>query len=295
MDAAVNKYVGVFVRSFYRPVLRPNASEGHLLRASKVCTLAFGAVIIAISLLVNTYRQTDVFTLLNQFMVSLGIPLTIPVFLGLFYRRTPGWSAWGTAAASFGFSAWANFGFARAVQAPDFLARLPAFVQQLIGSPEHTLTLGERSDLLLVVTALGTSLVGIIVFFASSLFYRGSQAADRTRVDEMFRQLRVPVEPAHDADSGDEPVYRLLGALCMVYGAFILLLMFIPNPPIGRLCFLFVGGVIGAVGVALYVVANRKRARMRAGQVAPAVPATPRVHREPALSRPSPQVEPRRP
>ena len=111
----------------------------------------------------------------------------------------------------------------------------------------------------------------------------------------MFRQLRVPVEPAHDADSGDEPVYRLLGALCMVYGAFILLLMFIPNPPIGRLCFLFVGGVIGAVGVALYVVANRKRARMRAGQVAPAVPATPRVHREPALSRPSPQVEPRRP
>jgi len=31
MDAAVNKYVGVFVRSFYRPILKPAASEQHLL------------------------------------------------------------------------------------------------------------------------------------------------------------------------------------------------------------------------------------------------------------------------
>ncbi len=259
MDAAVNKYVGVFVRSFYRPILRPDASEMHLLRTSKVCTLAFGGIIIGISLVVNTCRHTDVFTLLNQFMVSLGLPLTIPVFLGLFIRRTPGWSAWVTALAAFAFSAWANFGFAHWVEAPDFLAQLPGPFQQLIGSPERGLAVGERADLLLVVTALGTSLVGVAVFLTTTLFYGRSAPAERERIDALFAKLHVPVEPAPDADISDEPVYRLLGTLCMVYGVFILFLMLIPNPMIGRLCFLFVGGIIGVVGAILYAVANRKR------------------------------------
>lgn len=261
MDAAVNKYVGVFIRSFYLPILRPNASEKHLLRASKVCTLAFGAIIIGFSLVVNSNRQSDVFTLLNQFMVSLGLPLTIPIFLGLFYRRTPGWSAWVTATAAFCFSAWANFGFAHWVQSPSFLSEIPGWAQQLIGHGMRPLTAGERADLLLVVTALGTSLVGVGVFFACSLFYQRGAAAEKTRIDALFAKLRVPVQPAHDADISDEPVYRLLGALCIVYGGFILLLMAIPNPWIGRLCFLFVGGIIGGVGLALHRVANRKRGR----------------------------------
>lgn len=264
MDAAVNKYVGVFVRSFYRPILKPAASETHLLRVSKVCTLVFGAIIVGISLVVNTCRSTDVFTLLNQFMISLGLPLTMPIFLGLFIKKTPGWSAWVTALAAFAFSAWANFGFATWVQDPNFLSQIPSFAQHVIGSPERALTLGERADLLLVVTALGTSLVGVTVFLLSQLFYGRTGADERARVEALFSKLHVPVEPAQDADMSDEPVYRLLGALCMVYGAFILLLMLIPNPLIGRLCFLFVGGIIGAVGTVLYRVANRKRARAAA-------------------------------
>jgi hypothetical protein len=66
----------------------------------------------------------------------------------------------------------------------------------------------------------------------------------------------------------DEPVYRMLGVLCMVYGAFILLLMLIPNGLGGRRCFLFVGGVIGAAGAVLYFVANQKRTRERRETVA---------------------------
>lgn len=264
MDAAVNKYVGVFVRSFYRPILRPDASETHLLRVSKACTLAFGVIIIGISLLVNSHRQTDVFNLLNQFMVSMGLPLTIPVFLGLFYRRTPGWSAWVTALASFCFSAWANFGFSHWMQDPNFMAQIPAFAQGLIGESGRALTPAERTDLLLVVTVLGTSLVGLIVFFGSALFFQRTETPERERIASLFAKLHEPVQPAADADISDEPVYRLLGALCMVYGAFILLLMLIPNPLFGRLAFLFVGGIIGTVGVVLYKVANRKRARANA-------------------------------
>ena len=263
MDAAVNKYVGVFVRSFYRPVLRPAAPERHLLVVGKLCTLVFGAIIVGLSLLVNTYRSTDVFTLLNQVMVSVGLPLTLPVFAGLFYRRTPGWSAWGTALVCFGYSAWANFSFKAQLAAPDFLARLPAFFRNLLGNPMQPLTGAEQADLLLIVTALGTLFVAVLVFALSSLFYERTAPAEQARIESFFVQLRTPLKPREDAAMSDEPVYRLLGVLCLIYGAFILLLMLIPNGLGGRLCFLFVGGVIGGAGLVLYTIANRKRGQER--------------------------------
>ncbi|PTY04988.1 hypothetical protein DB347_20070 [Opitutaceae bacterium EW11] len=260
MDAAVNKYVGVFVRSFYRPVLRPNSPEKHLLVVSKICTLVFGAVIIVLAVVINSHRRSDIFTLLNQFMVSLGLPLTIPVFLGLFYRRTPPWSAWGTALACFAFSAWANFSFAQQIEDPAFVAHLPALAGQLLGHAAEPLAASEKSDLLLAVTVLGTVAVGFAVFFGSTFFYRRTSAEYRNEVNGFYDRLRTPLEPASaSVQSGDEAVYRLLGTLCMVYGGFILLLMAIPNGLVGRLCFLFVGGVIGGTGLVLGRVARRKR------------------------------------
>ena len=259
MDAAVNKYVGVFIRSFYLPRLKPQSSERDLLLASKICTLCFGAIIIALAVLVNTYRKSDVFTLLNQAMVSLGLPLTLPVFFGLHFRRTPGWAAWVTALACFAFSAWANFEFAQQLERPDVLASLPAWAQDMIGHGQLPLTGPERSDLLLVVTAFGTSFVGIFTFFGSALFYRMADERSRQSSTEFFRKLDTPLPASGDAAYNDEPVYRLLGTLCMVYGVFILLLTLIPNGFLGRLCFVFVGVVIGGAGAVLFAVAQTKR------------------------------------
>jgi hypothetical protein len=50
----------------------------------------------------------------------------------------------------------------------------------------------------------------------------------------------------------------LLGALCLVYGVFILLLMLIPNRLNGRLAFLFCGGVVFTIGAILFAVSKRR-------------------------------------
>ena len=52
-------------------------------------------------------------------------------------------------------------------------------------------------------------------------------------------------------------IYKLLGALCLVYGGFILLLMAIPNQLTGRLAFLFCGGLLFGVGWVLCRAAKR--------------------------------------
>jgi len=239
MDAGLNKNVGIFIRSLYKPLFRPDASEKHLLVAGKLCTLVFGIIIIGVALGVNHYRHTNLFDFVNQLAANLLMPLALPLIFGLFYRRTPGWSAWSTALVA-GAASW-------------LLGRwiTPSLFQHWMGW-QRPLTADETTYLQLAITTLGgTVLVGSGWYFFTSLFYQAGPTEHRERVDAFFRDLETPVAK-HGAPGVQTSIYRLLGALCLVYGGFILLLMLIPNSFTGRLCFLFCGGMIFGAGVLLH-------------------------------------------
>jgi Na+/proline symporter len=251
MDAGLNKNVGICIRSLYKPVFQPGASEKHLLIAGKICTLVFGAVIIVLAILVNRFRDTNLFDFVNQLAANLLMPLALPLIYGMFYKRTPGWSAWSTALIAGAASWWLSEHFT------------PQMFQHWMGWTTP-LTHDEGTYLRLAVTTLGgTVLVGSAWYFFTSLFYQASPAVHRDRVDAFFQNLHTPIKA--QASAGQQStVYKLLGALCLVYGGFILLLMLIPNNLTGRLCFLFCGGAIFGVGALIY----------RAGRVpSPVVPA----------------------
>lgn len=235
MDAGLNKNVGIAIRSFYKPLFRPNASEKHLLVAGKLCTLLFGAIIILFALYINRIRDTNLFDFVNQLAAYLIMPLALPLILGLFYKRTPGWSAWSTALVAGGASWWLG------------KHCNPEWFQSLMGW-QTPLNGDETTYLKLAVTTLGgTVIVGNAWFFMTSLFYKSVPDDERARVDQFFMNLDTPVDK-HGVEGVQTSVYRLLSSLCLVYGAFILLLMAIPNSASGRLAFLFVGGTFCVVG-----------------------------------------------
>jgi SSS family solute:Na+ symporter len=93
MDAGLNKGVGIFVRCFYLPIIHRDCPEKKLLIVSKISTVSFGAIIICCALMVNAWRTVNLFDFVNQIAASLTIPLAIPLCFGLFFKRTPGWSA----------------------------------------------------------------------------------------------------------------------------------------------------------------------------------------------------------
>ena len=239
MDAGLNKGVGVFVRSFYLPMLDPHCSEKKLLIVSKLSTLTFGVIIVGCSLLINQWRTVNLFDFVNQVAASLTIPLAIPLCFGLFFKRTPTWSAWSTGLIGFGVSLFINLVLSDHLQ--DFFGPL---------------TPREHTYLLLAVTTFGTLFVAGGWFFLTSLFYRASPIEDRRRVEEFFLRLHTPVDKEH-VEQVQEKIYRLLGILCLVYGAFILLLTLIPNSTTGRFCFVFCGGMIFGVGALLYLISRR--------------------------------------
>ena len=252
MDAGLNKNVGIAIRSFYKPIFKPLASEKHLLVAGKICTLIFGVIIIALALTVNKLRSTNLFDFVNQLAANLLMPLALPLIYGLFYKRTPGWSAWSTGLVA-GFASWLLGTFVT-----------PELFQQWVGW-ETPLNGDEKTYLKLAITTLGgTVIVGSAWYFFTSLFYKAAPAEERERVDKFFTNLHTPVDK-HGVEGVQTAIYKLLGTLCMVYGAFILLLMAIPNKGSGRLAFLFCGGVMFGVGWVLFKVGKRKE-REAAGQ-----------------------------
>jgi SSS family solute:Na+ symporter len=245
MDAGLNKNVGIAIRSLYKPVFKPHASEKHLLVAGKICTLIFGAIIILFALVINNIRQTNLFDFVNQLAANLLMPLALPLIYGLFYKRTPGWSAWSTALVA-GAASWLLGKYVT-----------PEMFQHWLGW-QTPLSKDEATYLQLALTTLGgTVAVGSAWYFFTSLFYKAAPAAEQERIEKFFTNLRTPVDK-HGVEGVQTSIYKLLGSLCMVYGGFILLLMAIPNNLDGRLAFLFCGGVMFGVGFWLFSISKRR-------------------------------------
>ena len=90
--------------------------------------------------------------------------------------------------------------------------------------------------------------------------------------------MRTPVDFAREegGPGSDNVQARLMGLLCLIYGGFITLLALIPNPPAGRVAFLFCGGVMFGVGAMLRRGAKPREPAAIAPAAAAAVPAHPR-------------------
>ena len=260
MDAGLNKNVGVFVRSFYQPILKPQASEKHLLRVGKIATIGFGIIIVAIAVAVSKWRTMGLFDLTNQLAASLGAPLAVPLFWGMMYKKTPAWSAWTTVVLGM-FVGWL---------APTLIT--PEVVQGWFGWTT-ALNKREATDLTYVCTTLSVASVGTVWFFSTSWFWASSPQAHRDRVEALFTNLVTPIDAKKDGVADyDGVIYKMFGGMSLVFGVFILGLMVLPNTITGRLCFAFCGGVITLVGLILLWL-HRRQAR-RAAALPPVLAAT---------------------
>ncbi len=258
LDASLNQSAGVFVRNFYLPVLNPRGTEKRLLLVSKCATAGMGVLTVALALFVAWLRATGraggLFDLITQIAVSLGLPLAIPPCLGLFYKRTPGWSTWSTVLLGL-LVAW----FVKFHLSPDDFAGLPGFASPF--------TSEELTNFSIIATVAAVGTVCIVWFFFTSLFYDRAPAPFRAEVDAFFARASTPTgELSGEIVQENRSFLRAIGKLSLIYGAFILLFTLIPNAPAGRLCFLLGGGTISAIGLLLMRIY-----RVPPGRTAPAL------------------------
>ena len=86
-----NMYSAVITKDIIGTVFIKNASSKFLHRLGMVVTLVMGLVSILIAYFYTTLTSLGVFDLLIKVGSVLGIPVAVPIILGLVYKRTPTW------------------------------------------------------------------------------------------------------------------------------------------------------------------------------------------------------------
>jgi solute:Na+ symporter, SSS family len=240
MDAGLNSNAGIFIKNFYQPQLRPAAAERELLLAGKLTTLAFGAIICVLAQAYSRFPQLSLFQLMLDFGILVALPQALPLVLGIFIRRTPAWSGWSTVLV----------GFATGCLTRHFLT-VDWALRTFGGS--HQPNVWERQNWDQAIAVGMNITVGAAWFCGTRLFYGRASPAYRAAIESFSRNIDRPVDYDREeaAPATDDRQSRLIGWLCLPYGGVLCFLALIPNPPSGRLAFIFCGAVLALIGTAL--------------------------------------------
>jgi Na+/proline symporter len=234
---------GVLVRNFYIRVIRRDAPDEQQILVGRLTSVVYGLLLVGMALWFRNLKQFSLFDLMLLAAASIQIPMTVPLFLGMFVRRTPAWAGWSTMVVGLVGAVILRFVITDAVLDAVF-------------SPEVPFSSREHADLSIAITTV-VLLAGCSGWFFGTMFwYRGEEQG----VDLFFKEMRTPINRRIEKSpyySRDSVQYRMIGAHALIYGGFIYLLLFIPNPLMARICILFCGTLLAGAGLALRVVGRR--------------------------------------
>jgi len=240
MDIGLNKNAGFFAKNFYQVIIRPQAQEKEMLLVSKLVTFLLGILVIS-SALAFSAGKIGLFNLMLQFGGLIAVPYCIPLIWGTLIKRAPAWAGWTTVLV----------GFATSYGGKTFLTA--TWLQGFMGWTARPLSPREADDWVLLLGVLLETVVCTAWFLGACLFANTRSAQEKERVDQFFTQMQTPIDfQKEEGDGNDAQQYRTLGLLSLIYGAFISLLVLIPNPPLGRLGMFACAGPMLGIGGLLY-------------------------------------------
>jgi Na+/proline symporter len=250
ITAQLNTSSGTFVRNFYIRVVNKTASEARQILVGRIFTLIYGAIWIVVALSLQSLKNWGLFNLVLMASACVGIPTAIPLFYGIFIKRTPSWAGWSTVLVGLSFSVMMQF-----MLTADFIKQ----IGQRFSVVE--LNVLEIGDLNIAITTGVNLAVCTIWFFATMLFYKPGKSEYNQQVDKFFQEMNTP----RNTDEEHAPAYQsdyrqlnLMGNLCLIYGASILCMLFFPNSMTSRIYIAICGGFISGLGALMRFSAYRR-------------------------------------
>lgn len=240
MDSALNRDSGIFVKSFYKPIINPKATDKQLLKAGYITSGIIGILIILTAQFYTTLRHLSLFDLSMQVGTIIQAPMLVPLFFGLFIRKTPDWAGWVTVL----------FGALVSVILSKYLT-----VGNMAEWFSVVLTKREISDLTVMWNILAHLVLTGGFFCLTTLFYKEPAGERKKETEELFKNLDTPVI-AEEEHKGNL-IYRKeqnfkLGVITLAVGVGVILLALVNNPPLGRLMFVICGLLVMFVDFMLY-------------------------------------------
>lgn len=226
MDSALCRNAGIFVRSFWAPVVCRNKpmSETKTLRVSQLVTLVNGILVILIAQLFAQLKGLSLFELMMRVATLLQSPMLVPLFFGMFIRKTPKWAPWVTVC------------FGMLVSWLIMNVFTAAWFASLF---DVTLTKRELSELTTTITVAAHLFLTGGFFIATSLFYKEENFTEeeKAKTEQFFQDIETPVVADSEQDEFDRLQRNKLGHITLIMGAGLMLMVLLPNELWGRLLF----------------------------------------------------------
>ncbi|MFN2531359.1 MAG: hypothetical protein ABR555_08685 [Pyrinomonadaceae bacterium] len=236
---------GIFAKDIYQGYLRRDASDRHMLAASRITSLCVGVVMIFVALLF-AQGATGIFTLLFILESMFLIPLGLPLLYGFLVKRGPWWSAV----------------FAYVVGAITSLL-VNFYLNRYLG-------MGLNETYLIGIPAITTT----IAFFIPTLLLKPAGEFAR-RVDGFFVKLETPIDPATElgtAGVSGRGQLALVGKVTTGMGIACFLLALASSAGRDRLIVGIYALVTTLVGLAFIVAGRVSHTRPIQSEIVPAGP-----------------------
>jgi SSS family transporter len=220
---------GIFAKDLYQGYLRKNASDRHMLTASRITSLGVGLLMIGVALLF-AQGATGIFTLLFILESMFLIPLGLPLLYGFLVKGGPWWSAVCAYVVGAATSLFVNF-----------------YLNRYLGW-------GLNETYLIGIPAITTT----IAFFLPVMLFRPEQEFAR-KVNAFFEKLATPIDPVTElgeAGVSGRGQLALVGKVTTGMGLACFLMVMASSPGRNRLIVAIYASVTTIVGIA-FVLAGR--------------------------------------
>jgi len=194
----------------------------------------------------QTVKDLPLFELTLAIAGLIGMPMTVPLVLGIFIRRTPGWSAWGTVVFGTSLSSICWF----VIPAP-VMASFLGFAQDL--------PVGQLQDIRFAITLIVATLGSVGFFLLSMRFAPQTEPAECAI---FFERMRTPIDEATEV-TGDNVARqaRTIGILGLIYGGGVASFGLFAASWADRMPFFVSGGLVILVCLILFVTGLRDKTK----------------------------------
>ncbi len=239
MDSALNRDSGIIVKSFYKAVLKPKATDRELLLVGNAVCLLIGLLVILTALFYHSLKGLSLFDLAMQVGTIAQAPMLVPLFFGVFYKKTPDWSGYATVL--FGILV-------------SYLITTTFTVQNMAAWAGLEFTGREFSELRTMWNIFAHLVFTGGFFFLTGLFYKEPTGERKEVLEEYYKDLDTEVNYQEDLESDEYDSFqrRNLGKIVLVSATGMLLLALINNPMWGRFVFVASAAILAGIGFILY-------------------------------------------
>jgi SSS family transporter len=239
MDTGLNVNAAIMIRDIYPNLCRwwgrqPSPEENQL-KYARWITLVLGLIIILLAIYFSQQDGKGIFEIMLDMGALVATPMAVPMFWGMFVRRTPSWIAFGSIGC----------------------AVVPSILGFFSGSLFESEWTFQMKFFSVFFTGSGA--------FLAALPFAGGLSKERAKgVDEFFRRMHTPIDFGKEVGEGnDGSQLTILGRLGLGVGIFVALMVALPNQTAGRLTILALATVISIVSVSMIWIGGQNKARGR--------------------------------